>query len=118
MFKNLEFLQVLKLEEIHTMNAVAERVEDKADDALASLPAYHPYTMSELRAMAVWDFIAWAAYLQLPSSTLAKLLEENPCDDIFLMGRRRYIKQEDALAWVDLIAARNPYIPRRNNRQK
>jgi hypothetical protein len=100
------------------MNDVAELTNAKAADALARLPAYHELTMAELKAMAIWDLNAMAAYLQLPQSTLQMLLEEHPCDDLFLMGRRRFIRQEDALAWVDMVAARNPYTPRRNNRQK
>lgn len=59
----------------------------------------------------------WGAVLGLPDSTAEALARSEPMPPFFLLGRRRYIRTADAKAWLDKVAQRFPYTPRRNNRR-
>lgn len=67
--------------------------------------------LAQLPAIPLADFALW---LGLPLRTLLELIEEFPAR-VFLLGRRRYIRREDALEWIDQMAERQPWTRRRNN---
>ena len=54
--------------------------------------------------------------LGLPKSTAEELARSKTAPKFFLLGRRRYIRTEDAKLWIDQQAAATPYFPRRNRR--
>lgn len=58
----------------------------------------------------------WSGILGLPDSTAEQIAREPNAPKFFLLGRRRYIRTKDAIAWIDQIAASAPYFPRRNRR--
>jgi hypothetical protein len=58
----------------------------------------------------------WSGILGLPDSTAEILAREEPTPKFFLLGRRRYIRTPDAVAWLDQAANASPYYPRRNKR--
>lgn len=61
----------------------------------------------------------WIGLLGIPESTAEEITKSSNAPKFFLIGRRRYIRQKDALAWIDNMAESHPYFPRRNNlRQK
>lgn len=55
--------------------------------------------------------------LGLPVSTAEELARGEDAPTMFLLGRRRYIRHADAIAWIDSMAQAKPYFPRRNNRR-
>lgn len=58
----------------------------------------------------------WLGILGVPGSTAEEISKGPDAPKFFLIGRRRYIRQQDALAWIDHMADAKPYYPRRNNR--
>lgn len=58
----------------------------------------------------------FAGLLDLPASTAELVVREEPAPKFFLIGRRRYIRTEDAVEWLNQRAAATPYLPRRNRR--
>lgn len=62
-----------------------------------------------------WDEF-WSGILGLPSSTAELVSKQEPAPRFFLIGRRRYIRTSDAIAWLDQAANASPYYPRRNKR--
>lgn len=58
----------------------------------------------------------WDGILGLPSSTAELVAKQDPTPRFFLIGRRRYIRTSDAIAWLDQAADASPYYPRRNKR--
>jgi len=71
---------------------------------------------ASLMAKPVWSFQEFSEVIGTPESTLQVVLDECPAR-MFLIGRRRFIKQDDALSWLDEMAQRYPYIPRKNARK-
>lgn len=69
--------------------------------------------VSELIHKPVWSFNELAKIFGLPASTLEMLAKDHPAR-FFVMGRRRFIKQSDAMDWLDDVASANPYHPRKN----
>ena len=69
--------------------------------------------IGELIHKPVWSFSELAKIFGLPASTLEGLAKDHPAR-FFVMGRRRFIKQADAMDWLDDVAAANPYYPRKN----
>jgi hypothetical protein len=63
-------------------------------------------------------FEFWKGLLNLPESTAEEITRSGEGPKFFLIGRRRYIRQQDALAWIDQMAEAKPYFPRRNNCRK
>lgn len=61
----------------------------------------------------VWDFADCAAMFNLPLATFEMMVRETPMEGMFLMGRKRCAKPEDALAWLDHISGKFPYVPRK-----
>lgn len=59
----------------------------------------------------------WQGLLGVPESTAEEISKSTDAPKFFLIGRRRYIRQKDALAWIDRMAEAKPYFPRRNNRK-
>jgi hypothetical protein len=58
----------------------------------------------------------WDGILGLPKSTAELVAREEPAPKFFLLGRRRYIRTSDAIAWLEQAAKASPYYPRRNKR--
>ncbi len=54
--------------------------------------------------------------LNLPDSTAEQVAREEPAPRLFMLGRRRYIRTEDAVEWLKQRAEAAPYFPRRNKR--
>lgn len=54
--------------------------------------------------------------LGLPDSTAEQVAREEPAPKLFMLGRRRYIRTEDAVEWLKQRAEASPYFPRRNKR--
>lgn len=71
----------------------------------------------QLMAKPVWSFGDLCAVAGVPQSTLDLLLEESPMDGVFLLGRRRRVFREDAVAWLEAMRDRHRWTPRRNNRK-
>ncbi len=74
-----------------------------------------PYNAVELNAKPAWDLSELSYMTSLPMSTLLQLLDRIPAR-MFLMGRRKYIFREDAVAWIEDVARNNPYSRRQNRR--
>lgn len=55
--------------------------------------------------------------LGLPSSTAEQIVRGHEAPPMFALGRRRYIRTSDALEWIDDMAKRAVYIPRRNRKE-
>lgn len=64
-----------------------------------------------------WTFEEFSAVLGLPESTLEDLARQDPAPPFFLLGRRRYILQADALDWLEAMRNAHPWCPRRNSRR-
>lgn len=79
-----------------------------------------PNTLPPAQLMAK-PALAWAEFWQgilgLPESTAEELTRSPDAPKFFLIGRRRYIRQQDAVAWINRMAEAKPYFPRRNNRK-
>jgi hypothetical protein len=64
-----------------------------------------------------WDLSDLSTMLDLPHSTLIKVIDEHPAP-LFLLGRKKYIWQKDAIEWLMGVAEACPHTKRRNNRAK
>ena len=71
--------------------------------------------LMQLPAIPATDF--FSTVLGLPASTAEELIAQGQAPRMFLLGRRRYVLQADALAWLDQIAESNTYVKRRNNKR-
>lgn len=60
----------------------------------------------------------WQGVLGIADSTAEEIAKGPNAPKFFLIGRRRYIRQQDALAWINRMADAKPYFPRRNNRKE
>lgn len=58
----------------------------------------------------------WGSILGIAESTAEMVARQEPKPNFFLIGRRRYIKTSDAVAWVDAMADTHEYVPRKNKR--
>lgn len=73
---------------------------------------------SELMAKPAMSFEEWfCGVVGLPETTAEELVRSPEAPPMFLLGRRRYIRTSDAIAWLDRMAQAKPYFPRRNNRR-
>ena len=57
----------------------------------------------------------WQDLLGIPESTAEELARGPDAPKFFLIGRRRYIRTKDAIAWIDKIAESRAYTPRTNS---
>jgi len=71
---------------------------------------------SEISARPAWDIKSLCIMLGLPKSTLYLEMSKHPAP-LFLLGRRRYIMQEDALQWLQNVAKANSHTQRKNTRK-
>ncbi len=71
--------------------------------------------LSAAPAIAVDQFIKSIA---LPKSTFAKLVIEGNGPRMFVLGRRRYLTQDDANQWVIRMREKFAYTKRINNTQR
>lgn len=70
--------------------------------------------LEEVQTKPIWSLLDMTLVLDIPTSTLNQVIEQNPAP-FFLLGRRKAIFREDALKWLREVAERNPWHPRRNN---
>jgi hypothetical protein len=56
----------------------------------------------------------WQGVMGLPVSTAEQVAREGNFPKFFMVGRRRFIKTEDAVAWISDRAASAPYFKRKN----
>jgi hypothetical protein len=77
--------------------------------------AVEAQNLMQLPAIPATDF--FATVLGLPESTFEELIAQGQAPRMFLLGRRRYVLQADALAWLDQIAESNTYVKRKNNKR-
>ncbi len=75
----------------------------------------HTPPYQAIAAKPVWSMDDFHTMLDVPFTTLEQALVDCPAK-VFTIGRRRYIKQADALAWVDQMATRYPYTRRVDGR--
>ena len=61
-----------------------------------------------------WDEF-WLGILGLPDTTANEIVRGDESPAFFLIGRRRFIRTVDAIAWLDRMAKVRAYTPRRNN---
>jgi hypothetical protein len=83
-------------------------------DHASNTPATLPAQLMAKPAITFEEF--FQTILGLPDSTAEELVRSNTAPKFFLLGRRRYIRTEDAKVWIDQMAATTPYFPRRNRR--
>lgn len=81
-----------------------------------STPASLPAQLMAKPALYWPEF--WQDLLGIPDSTAEELARDPDAPKFFLIGRRRYIRTKDAIAWIDKIAESRPYFPRRNNKRE
>lgn len=55
----------------------------------------------------------WFDLIGVTESTARKLYKSEDSPRFFLIGRQRFIKKDDALDWVEQMAVKHPYTPRR-----
>jgi hypothetical protein len=72
--------------------------------------------LMRLPAMPASDF--FGVVLGLPDSTAEEIIDVGDGPEMFLLGRRRYIRTVDALAWLDERAQSAPYVKRRNIKRR
>ena len=72
--------------------------------------------LMELPALPAGDF--FEIVLGLPKSTSEELIASGEAPAMFLLGRRRYIRQADALAWLDEMSVAAPYVKRANRKRR
>ncbi|HJV28680.1 MAG TPA: hypothetical protein VJ673_23575 [Aromatoleum sp.] len=72
---------------------------------------------SELMAKPAMSWPEFLQLLGLPESTAEEAIREPDAPKFFLIGRRRYIRTADVVAWLDKQATAKPYFPRRNARR-
>lgn len=77
----------------------------------------HALPPSEVFAKPAFPWGEFWASIGIPESTAEELVREPNGPKFFLLGRRRFIRKADALAWIDAKARSAPYIPRTNNRK-
>lgn len=58
----------------------------------------------------------WQCLLGIPDSTANEIVRQPDAPPFFMIGRRRYIRTADAIAWVERISKSHPYYPRVNNK--
>lgn len=63
------------------------------------------------------SFDEFCEVLDLPKSTLEEITRVGDGPSFFLIGRRRYVRRQDMLDWIDKQAEQKPYFPRRHNRR-
>lgn len=80
-------------------------------EQLTPSPADSPFTKPVL----TWAEM-WHGLLDMPESTARKLSSGPNAPRFFLIGRRRHILLDDALAWLETMAATHPYVPRKNRK--
>lgn len=77
-----------------------------------------PLTPSHLMAKPAMSFYEfWVDLLGVAKSTAEEITRAGDGPAFFLIGRCRYVRKEDALAWIDKQAEQRPYFPRRLNRR-
>lgn len=81
------------------------------EENTASAPANNPFNKPVLSWKEFWHDL-----IGVPTTTASKLYAEPNAPRFFLIGRHRYIKLDDALAWLETMAATRPYTPRKNKR--
>lgn len=59
----------------------------------------------------------WQGLLGIPEATANELVRSPDAPKFFLIGRRRYIRREDAILWINRMAEARPYYPRKNNKR-
>lgn len=74
-------------------------------------PADNPFSKPVL----TWNEF-WHCLVDIPESTARKLSTGPHAPRFFLIGRRRHIRLDDALSWIEHLAATRPYVPRKNRR--
>lgn len=72
--------------------------------------------LMQLPALPAIEF--FTIVLALPPSTAEHLIASDQGPRMFMLGRRRYIRRDDAMDWIDQRAADVPYVKRRNNRRE
>ncbi|WP_413614889.1 hypothetical protein MRB56_14165 [Halomonas cupida] len=60
----------------------------------------------------------WQELLNIPDSTANQVARQPDGPPFFLIGRRRFIRTEDARAWIDRVADSRRYVPRVNVKGK
>lgn len=78
-------------------------------------PAPLPAQLMVKPAMTWEEF--WSGILGLPDSTAEQIAREPNAPKFFLLGRRRYIRTADAVAWINDQPTARPYFPRRNTKR-
>jgi len=82
-----------------------------------NLPPIAQHVMIEqISVKPIWSLVDLSIVTGTPVSTLNEVVKANPAP-FFLLGRRKVMFREDALAWLREVAARNPWSPRTNNQQ-
>ena len=78
-----------------------------------------PLPADQLMAKPALSFEEFFCHLLgLPQTTAEELAKGPDAPQMFLIGRRRYIRRVDGLEWIDRQAERKPYFPRKNNRNR
>lgn len=83
-------------------------------EAVTEFPVY-ALTHHDLAHKPVWTMAELCFAIDVPFSTLLQVIDEIPAP-IFLIGRRRFIRRDDAIQWIDELAEAFPYTKRRNAR--
>jgi hypothetical protein len=76
-------------------------------------PANSPFSKPVL----TWSEF-WFELIGVTDSTARRLTAGPNAPRFFKLGRQRHIKLDDALAWLEQMAATSPYIPSKNNSRK
>jgi hypothetical protein len=74
-------------------------------------PATNPFTKPVL----TWPEF-WKDMIGVTESTARKLSTGPDAPRFFTLGRKRFIRLDDALAWLETAAATRRYVPRKNNK--
>lgn len=78
----------------------------------------HPALPAQLMSKPALSFDElFVDLLGLPPSTAEEIARSDDRPPMFLLGRRRYVRTVDAIAWIDRIAERKPYFPRKNSKR-
>jgi hypothetical protein len=75
------------------------------------------HRIAEIYARPVWQLDDIAALMSLPLSTLKAIIQTHPIGGAFLAGRRICVMQPVALAWMESLAEKSPYVRRKNNKR-
>ena len=95
------------------MQAQTNQAATQADQAWQP-PIQHDIRIEQIATKPVWSLADLSLVTDVPTSTLNEVIRDNPAP-FFLLGRRKVIFREDALAWLREVADRNPWQPRKNN---